>query len=714
MKKILVLLLLGLVVLASWTPASAQSPTPTLGPSGDEIDIPYTIITNSNVTNGDEILEDSEGASCTWGSGTVASFDNDPNDYLVLDFGELFYLSEQTNRVGGVSPNPNSSIYLYGSIDGSTWIQLSILQNTACGESVSSWGITGPWRYVKLEGDSIVASVMDYIAFRGYTYGPQEPPDRINGIQDWSFELWPGEDLYWYHLDGTAETPAWYCELYPGSLDCEEPHGYSWKRHNYIESDLGGTDYPPYGYGGLFQDVFRLANGPAKCGEAYQQTDTFSGPVYQDFHWGGGTMYFKAAVRGDFKLFGIGTDYDKYGVASAYLTAQDSTTVLYTLVNDYQTLDGQWHTEFSSANVPFGDYRLWLKSADGRTVEWDDIGLSEFELSETCDIQDVPTATPTITPTATERSGEPSPMPTDTPDPSRTSTPTKTKTVTPTASRTVPATITAQATRTGTATRTAIPATSTTSPGTSTPITTPTANGYYVTVTPGGPTLTPGGPVIPVQPEPNWTPCPPGTPGCELSPYTAECIRPPELQYNSVLDVLPNIYNSVQSIPWWMDYEVCEVKDWLAFKPQHMATLVSIPTAVSGKEPFGTINEVQSGAATLQAHVEALDYGEGLEGVKDEPDAEMFLPGRDPASPWNGGQIDLTVGSTYKSTYCNAYFADEMGTLLAAGVCTVYNILRDIHMLPWFQFMINLTCILVIIFATVKTFYGELQNFGGK
>jgi hypothetical protein len=454
--------------------------------------------------------------------------------------------------------------------------------------------------------------------------------------------------------------------------------------------------------------IAQFVNGPPKCGTGYQEIDFTTGPVRQSFDWTGGTIYFKVSYRGD-QVFLAGPTLKSYGVAYATINAAGSTTPSYTLVN-VPLESSAWTTTLGQIDLPAGTYDFVLASGNGRTVEYDDIGLTDMPLSAECDIQDRPTQTPSPTITNTPRSGDPT-IETPTPDPSRTATRTPTTTRTPT--RTALATKTAAATRTATTTRTAVPGgTSTTAPS-STAIVTATPNAYAPSNTPGGPTITPGGDGVPVQPEPNWTvtPCPPGA-VCLPGAYTAKCIRPPDLQYNSAWDTLPNLFQSVQRIPWWIDYETCEVKDWFAFKPQHAATLMAIPTSVANKEPFGTLREAGESAATLQAQFDSLDYGTGLEGVQETAETNMFIP--DASSPWNGGKIDWTTGSSYKSTYCKSTFTDTLGSLLAPGACTLFNILRDIHMLPWFQFFINLTCLIIIIVSTIKAFVGQARSLGVK
>jgi hypothetical protein len=560
------------------------------------------------------------------------------------------------------------------------------------------------------------------------TPGP-EPGQNMLG--DAGFELWTGENEFWYHDGDPFTPPSWYCDNI-GSSGCipGTTGGPLWLRNNYNDyAEDSDKSEPPNGFGGdpIGSFLHRLANGNPLCENSYQVTYWNEGTVWQDFTWSGGPMFYKIGYKGDTPILGMIED-GIYGTAHAWIVNAQTNAPVATIVNAQASASWQYAIG-SAGEVAAGTYRFLIASEDGRQINWDDSAISNNAMDASCGVSQIATPTPTITttpgtPTTTTTAyitathAGPTQLPTWTPRPTATRTGTPTRTVTP--RYTTPTALYSTRTPTGTP----VPATAAPQPS-ATAYTTATQSSYIYTpgptVTPGGPTITPGGQGPPLQPQPGLTLTPCSGENCDNLPIdNTRCIRPPAPQNSGALSELGNIFTGISQLPWWMDYEVCEIKDWFALKPQHVATLVSLPTRLANKEPFGTIREFEQGSSTLQAKFDELDKkfkaSQPLDGIRSgqaTPNPDMFIPASN--SPWNGAPISFgALDGNSRSIQCTSTFTDTLGSLLAPGACTIFNILRDIHMLPWFQFMIDLTCILIIIISTIKSFTGQAKEIVNK
>ncbi len=283
--------------------------------------------------------------------------------------------------------------------------------------------------------------------------------------------------------------------------------------------------------------------------------------------------------------------------------------------------------------------------------------------------------------------------------------PTSYVTPTPGPSRTPSITPTPRTSRTAWGTRTPWPS--------GTPSLTPSpANGLTETalasITPGGggSTATPGGGGSTITPGPGQFIAPEQPPGGEDAP----CQRP-----QSLADQL--------NLGWWLDYEVCDVKRFLSWGPSANATAAAIPTLFAGKEPFHTIDSIQTGFRGMQTQVATFEWHDtGFNGVKG--DAETVDPRPDkilnylsagvPEDPWAiGGTISFKKGVNpdFFSKICSTQLTDILSGRLSEGLCAVLNVTRRIGYLGWVQFMLNVVCIFAIIknFLSIINFYGKFS-----
>lgn len=188
----------------------------------------------------------------------------------------------------------------------------------------------------------------------------------------------------------------------------------------------------------------------------------------------------------------------------------------------------------------------------------------------------------------------------------------------------------------------------------------------YPTYTPGIPGLVPG---LPTQPPPQQPP----------PSYYADCKRP----------------QNGFDVAGWVDYERCMTTSYFEFSPRSVSTIAAIPTMFAGQEPFGTLYEIVETQRRVEELVNSYDWEHtGLEGMDDAPNPGVILATASSGSPYNGGKIVLNPrdGSNYSSV-CEFELGKIVGKLLATPMCFIFNILRELALMPWFQLFINLACI---------------------
>lgn len=151
-------------------------------------------------------------------------------------------------------------------------------------------------------------------------------------------------------------------------------------------------------------------------------------------------------------------------------------------------------------------------------------------------------------------------------------------------------------------------------------------------------------------------------------------------------------------------------------------------------EPFGTIKELTSTFTRVKVIIGKYDWRTGgLTGMTNSPDPTMFDVAPD---PYNGGQINLIPsGPVYPSgsydygpsrslnngspdsaraplptsynTNCSSRFTTRVGSRLAAGMCFVFEILRQNKIMPWLQATVDLTSVLVFILYFYRKFFDK-------
>jgi len=406
--------------------------------------------------------------------------------------------------------------------------------------------------------------------------------------------------------------------------------------------------------GGVVGDSFGFASGSKPN-------------IWYPFTWPGGTLYLDGYVRNqaEVRLY------------------NPLTYSYYQLYSDYT---GDWmHIQRTSLSLPAGTYRLELNSRyitdhgdfDGITISNGGFSTCSYS-TPTPTVPPLGTATlyPTDTQTAPEKTAtaQGTIIPTYTPRP---------PTVTPVPTYTPYPTYTPQPSPTPAATKSPTPYPTWTPQATSTPLDTPAPTD---TQTAPEKTATAQGTNVPT-----YTPRPTGTPG------------PPPQQPPSACDNDCKRPRSYLEISHWIDYEKCEGFKYVAWCPEHSATIVAIPTMFNDHEPFGMVGEMSDAKDAVTTIIAQYDWeNTGLEGQRDAPDDEMFTGDLPADSPWNGGDVDLTDDSVVYSTVCEWQLEAVLGSRLSVAVCFIFNILYQLALMPYLQLFINLSCFLALFMYVGK------------
>jgi hypothetical protein len=398
-------------------------------------------------------------------------------------------------------------------------------------------------------------------------------------------------------------------------------------------------------------------------------TDASRPGISQYFNWPGGLAF----VR-----------FKSQGKHSVYLQ-NFSTGAQYTISNAANSYGGSFVTFYTNTYAPAGLYKIALHlPAQVGPGSFDDISVSEnqyvnCEAGSNTEPTPNPTATsqatrtmyPTSTnyPTPTQpatSTGTTTPRPTYTPYPTYTPFPTytpyvpppSTSTPRPAATQTPYPTYTPQPTYTIQPSYTMQPSI-TTGPGTSTP--TPQA-----TYTPGIPGLVQGLPTQPPPPQP-----PPA--------YYANCRRP------------QNGFDMAD----WVEYNRCVSLSYFEWSPNAQSTMEAWPNTFKTREPLGTMNEVEQTVKGINGLINTYNMSEyGVPGTHEQPSMGTFFSQTN--NPWETGQFMQTGSTTAPNMVCSTKITGLLGQL-TNGYCWLINLLDELHLTPWLQWLINIVSVLFLL-----------------
>lgn len=411
--------------------------------------------------------------------------------------------------------------------------------------------------------------------------------------------------------------------------------------------------------------------------------------AFEYFSAPGGTVYWKLRYRSNDLLNNKNSPH-------VYLTDKTTGALVSDLLGlpgsfDQTLVQNDWTLVTGSIELTSGNYGVFLSAALRTTaVYYDDLYFStrpwdntdcteEFTFPE--EVTPGPSPTPTTTTTMTPTGEIPGGTATVTATLVASATITRTSwpSLTPRPSYTPGATMTLRATVTRT-------------------ITPNVTSVYTITPTYGQPnpnTPTPGN----TTPDPDMPPN--NTPGPPIGDIQVDCQRP----------------TNWFSLAWWLDYERCAIVSFVSFGPSQRATAAAIPSIFTEYEPFGTVKEFTDGMVSVRTQVAGYPWNASgaASGVNDSINPLQPLKGGTCADPWNG---DLGLGRPCNSVIaswndgCSAHIASYMPGALARGLCFVFGVTRNIGVLPWIQFFINLTAILMPI-RLAFTIIEMRQNVAG-
>jgi len=156
----------------------------------------------------------------------------------------------------------------------------------------------------------------------------------------------------------------------------------------------------------------------------------------------------------------------------------------------------------------------------------------------------------------------------------------------------------------------------------------------------------------------------------------------------------------------WVEYARCRLTRWLAWCPWHAKALKDMEEDFYGIEPFGTMFELINLGRTVKSEIDTYswtDEGGGGDGEVPEVSAPrhfIFAPGEGGGAEiplvgegtiWGSGEIDLNPNNPANqrdySTECNNLLAESLGSRLATPMCFSMNVIDQLGLLTWFQWM---------------------------
>jgi len=389
--------------------------------------------------------------------------------------------------------------------------------------------------------------------------------------------------------------------------------------------------------------------------------------------------YFKAWVKGFIVLRIQGLSESMYGYLDDYPVIVDSV-----LIDDLGPTN-EWQFVTKQFNSDDHEGLGVISFQKGSETSLDDIFIGNYD-GYCTDTDLIPTITPTGGPTSTPTLiSTLKPTHTNTPNPTFTPLPTNTPGPSQLTATSMQGT---QIAAEGTATAWAVTATADWLTATSLYATmtaaaaTATAQGTPVMTITATSTPTP----LPSSPTPLPTGTATGTPAVmqPAGACDAQCIR-------------PQGFDPAE----WTNYQICKAEKYIAWCPYHSATMVSLQSELGDKEPFGTINDMQSVATEVVNIIGGYDWDEGSVGGS-APDINAILT---PAanSPYLGGVIDLNDTSDPFDTDCEMKLEPYVGEVLTKSMCWAFDVAETVGYTPWANLMLNF-----FVFASLGAYLNKV------
>ena len=173
----------------------------------------------------------------------------------------------------------------------------------------------------------------------------------------------------------------------------------------------------------------------------------------------------------------------------------------------------------------------------------------------------------------------------------------------------------------------------------------------------------------------------------------------------------------------WVEYVRCRFTGYISWCPWHTDRMVALSRSFYDVEPFGTILEVIDTATAIKTEVEAYEWTDEGGGGSGGPavqaprnfvlapgeggGADIPLVGED--TIWGSGEMHLLgEGSSY-STECNNLLADSLGDRLAVPLCFTFNVVDQLGLKTWFQWIWDMAMIAGLMFYISKRWVDLMQ-----
>lgn len=181
------------------------------------------------------------------------------------------------------------------------------------------------------------------------------------------------------------------------------------------------------------------------------------------------------------------------------------------------------------------------------------------------------------------------------------------------------------------------------------------------------------------------------------------------------------------SVSKWVKYAFCRFSEWLSWCPYHTRKIMNLKDAFYTVEPFRTVLETIDVIVMIRNEVNAYNWGTEGGGAGDgsvtveQPEGFVFAPGEGGGaglpmgvtganSPWGEGDIVLRDTETPAySTTCNNMLADALGVRLALPMCFIFNILDQLGLMSWFQWIWDIAMLVGFGFYINKKWVDKLQ-----
>lgn len=173
----------------------------------------------------------------------------------------------------------------------------------------------------------------------------------------------------------------------------------------------------------------------------------------------------------------------------------------------------------------------------------------------------------------------------------------------------------------------------------------------------------------------------------------------------------------------WVEYVRCRFTGYISWCPWHTDRIVALSRSFYDVEPFGTILEVIDTATAIKTEVEAYEWTDEGGGGAGGPTVQaprnfVLAPGEGGGADiplvgedtiWGSGEMHLLgEGSSY-STECNNLLAESLGDRLAVPLCFTFNVVDQLGLKTWFQWIWDMAMIAGLMFYISKRWVDLMQ-----